>query len=59
MWPQRCVFRALSTPWATATRLYDLADVSIMGIVTKKKQLLLIVILPYDISWGGFPWCSL
>lgn len=44
------MFRALSTPWATATRLYDLADVSIMGIVTKK--LLLIVGLPYDKSWG-------
>lgn len=52
MWPQRCVFGALSTPWATATRLYELADVSIMGIVPKK--LLLIVLLPYDISWGVF-----
>lgn len=52
MWPQRCVFGALSTPWATATQLYELADVSIMGIV-KKKKLLLIVLLPYDISWGG------
>lgn len=39
MWPQRCVFGALLTPWATATRLYDLADVSITGIATKKTPL--------------------